>query len=114
MFANKYILYVALILVAIVFIWVVRKYFHKNTQQLKNKKGKFVDHSFKTDAAAANTIIESNNALSKKPFDGINRNPVHYSKNSPMQNQNKGRISDKGVPDIANETVKDQPGDRRS
>jgi|GEM_PF-5746301 len=113
MFVNSgYISYVIIILVILVFVWIIKRYFRNNVQQLEGKEGSFIQHGLDTDAATSDTITESNNVLSKKRFDGINRNPEYYAKNSQaLQDQDEG--SDENLLDIANETVKDQPGDKR-
>ena len=103
--ANIYIGCIVLILLVIASVWIVRSYFNNNIQQSSNQKGKFVENNFKNDAASE-TVTESNNELGRKPFDGINRNPNHYDKSHIKLNGGK-------LPDIANESVKNQPEDRR-
>ncbi|MDD3267313.1 MAG: hypothetical protein PHC75_09080 [Burkholderiales bacterium] len=111
MIINIYVTLLILILLVFGFLWIIKNYFQKNMTQFKNRNGKLAKSNLSTSVAASDTITEINNALSKKKFDGVNRNPEHYAKsNESLQNSNSK--FDKGQPDLANEVINHQANDK--
>ncbi|MFN8770296.1 MAG: hypothetical protein ACK5Z5_04975 [Neisseriaceae bacterium] len=71
--------------VLVIVLWLGKKYFTVNTDQMKvdikypsQEKRKVFSQKFpQTDGSISETKTESNNDLSRKRFDGVNINPEH-------------------------------------
>lgn len=129
---------IAVIVMTLVIFWIFRNYFkiNKNVNDVKTlgnidklseeltgehltkHKEKIDSNSFTAKYSAHivgdGTVTESNNAMSKAYFDGINENPAHPAKKSLQHEKNRlDKIVADGkhgkLNDIAHESVTNQP-----